>query len=307
MQSRYNSASEYYKKIFNRRVQKISIDAGFTCPNRDGKKSIGGCIYCNNETFKPFYCNPQKSIKQQLTEGIEFFSKKYKTLDFLAYFQAFSNTYAPLNKLKEMYSEAISVKGIIGLVIATRPDCVDEQILDYLAELSKKHFVQIEFGVETTNNQTLKRINRHHTFEETQKALSLTAERNINTGIHLIMGLPNESREEMLNRASVISELKFSLLKLHQLQIVKNTILENDFLHIPSDYQLFNLDEYINFSVEFLRRLSPQIIVERFTSEAPAGLLIAPKWGKIKNFEIVHKIEKRLEEINAKQGDLFLS
>ena len=307
MQSRYNSASEYYKKIFNRRVQKISIDAGFTCPNRDGKKSIGGCIYCNNETFKPFYCNPQKSIKQQLTEGIEFFSKKYKTLDFLAYFQAFSNTYAPLNKLKEMYSEAISVKGIIGLVIATRPDCVDEQILDYLAELSKKHFVQIEFGVETTNNQTLKRINRHHTFEETQKALSLTAERNINTGIHLIMGLPNESREEMLNRASVISELKFSLLKLHQLQIVKNTILENDFLHIPSDYQLFNLDEYINFSVEFLRRLSPQIIVERFTSESPAGLLIAPKWGKIKNFEIVHKIEKRLEEINAKQGDLFLS
>lgn len=298
----YNSASEYYKKIFTKRVQKISIDAGFSCPNRDGTKGRGGCTYCNNDTFKPFYTSPQKTISQQLNEGIEFFAKKYKTQDYLAYFQAFSNTYAPLEELKKMYSEALSVEAVIGLVIATRPDCVDEEILDYLAELSEKYFILIEFGVETTNDKTLDRINRKHTFEETKLALKLAADRKLRTGIHLILGLPNETREEMLEFATEISKLKFTFLKLHQLQIVKNTAMAKDYVLNTSDYQLFELDEYIDFVVKFMEKLSPKIIVERFTSEAPSDMLITPKWGRVKNFEIVHKIEKRMKELGAFQG-----
>jgi len=298
----YNSASKYYKKIFDKRVQKISIDAGFTCPNRDGTKGRGGCTYCNNDTFKPFYTSPKKTITQQLVEGIEFFAKKYKTQDYLAYFQSFSNTYAPLDELKTMYAEALDVQGVIGLVIATRPDCVDEQILDYLAELSKKYFILIEFGVESTKNTTLEQVNRQHTFEETKNSLKLASERNLQTGIHLILGLPNETEEEMLNHAVEISKLDFTFLKLHQLQIVKNTTMAKDFEQNASDYQLFSLDSYIDFVVKFIEKLSPEIIIERFTSEAPAEMLIAPRWGRVKNFEIVHKIEKRLKELKTWQG-----
>ena len=301
----YNSASEYYKKIFAKRVQKISIDAGFTCPNRDGTKGRGGCTYCNNDTFKPFYTSPQKTITQQLNEGIEFFAKKYKTQDYLAYFQSFSNTYAQLDELKKKYSEALAVEGVIGLVIATRPDCVNEKILDYLSELSEKYFILVEYGVETINDATLERINRKHTFEETKIALELSAKRNLHTGVHLILGLPNETRAEILNFATEISKYPFTFLKLHQLQIVKNTTMAKDYLLNTSDYQLFELEEYIDFAVRFLEKLSPEIIVERFTSEAPADMLIAPKWGRIKNFEIVHKIEKKLKELNTFQGRLY--
>ncbi len=306
LEKRYNSSSEFYKKLFQNRVQKISIDAGFTCPNRDGKKGRGGCTYCNNETFKPFYCSPQKSIKQQLTEGIAFFSEKYKTQKYLAYFQSFSNTYASLDILKNLYEEALSVEGVLGLVIATRPDCVDVQILDYLSELSKKYFILLEFGIETTNNQTLTRINRNHTFEESKNALKLCSERNIMTGVHLILGLPTETNEIMLNHARELSKLDFTFLKLHQLQIVKNTLMAIDYQKNPNDYKLFELDEYIDFVISFLEQLSPKIIVERFTSEIPENMLIAPKWGRIKNYEIVHKIEKKLEQNDTRQGQKFI-
>lgn len=302
---RYNSASRFYKEIFKNRVQKISIDAGFTCPNRDGNKGRGGCTYCNNETFKPFYCSPKKSIKQQLEEGIAFFAEKYKAQEYLAYFQAYSNTYAPLSHLKELYEEALSVPGVIGLVIATRPDCVDEEILDYLAELSKNYFVLIEFGVESIYDKTLERINRKATHQETINALKLTSARKLHTGVHLIMGLPGESREEMLQSAEEISKLKFTFLKLHQLQIVKHTIMARDYENNPTDYELFSLEEYIDFVVKYIEKLSPEIILERFTSEAPGEMLIAPHWGRIKNFEIVHKIEKRLNELDTFQGKLW--
>jgi len=302
MQSRYKSASEFYNNIFEQRVQKISIDAGFTCPNRDGKKGRGGCTYCNNDTFKPFYCSPKKSVTQQLQEGIAFFSKKYKSQKYLAYFQAFTNTYAPLQTLKNLYNEALRVEGVIGLVFATRPDCVDEQILDYLAELSKSYFVLIEFGVESLNDNVLERVNRKSTFADAKKALEMTAERNIYTGVHLIMGLPGESRQQMLESATEISKLNFTLLKLHQLQIVKNTLMAKDYEKNHDDYELFELEEYIEFVVDYLEMLSPDIYVERFTSEVPADMLIAPKWGRVKNFEIVHKIEKKLKERNTFQG-----
>lgn len=301
----YNSSSEYYKKLFKRRAQKISIDAGFTCPNRDGKKGRGGCTYCNNETFKPFYTSPKKTITQQLEEGIAFFAKKYKAQDYFAYFQAYSNTYAPLDDLKKMYEEALSVDRVIGLVIATRPDCVNEEIMDYLAELAEKYFVLIEFGVESTLDKTLERVNRKHTFEETKYALKLASDRNIRTGVHLILGLPRETEKEMLLHAVEISKLDFTFLKLHQLQIVKNTTMAKDYEKNPHDYNLFTLESYIDFVVRFLEILSPKIIVERFTSETPSDMLIAPKWGRVKNFEIIHKIEKRLKEKQTFQGRLF--
>lgn len=302
MKNRYNSASEFYKTIFSQRVQKISIDAGFTCPNRDGSKSRGGCTYCNNEAFKPFYCSPKKTVTQQLTEGIAFFSKKYKTQKYLAYFQAYTNTYAPLPLLKSLYEEALKVDGVIGLVIATRPDCVDAEIMDYIAELSKKYFILLEFGIESVYERTLELINRKHTFAESKYAIELANERNILTGLHFIMGLPGETKEMMLNSAKVISSLPFKLLKLHQLQIVKGTLMAKDYERNSEKYQFFGLDEYIDFAVDFLEYLNPEIIVERFTSEAPSNLLIAPKWGRVKNYEIVHKIEKKLVERDTYQG-----
>lgn len=303
---RYNSAAQFYKDKFTIRVQKISVDAGFTCPNRDGHKGRGGCTYCNNSTFKPFYCSPQKSVSQQLSEGIAFFSKKYKVQKYLAYFQSYSNTYASVDKLEALYLEALSVKGVVGLVIATRPDCVDSQILDYLQLLSRKYFILLEYGVESLSDATLERINRKSTFQETLTALQLSKERGLYTGIHLIMGLPGESREFMLDTATQISGLDFSFLKLHQLQIIKHTVMAKDYKNNPSDYNLFTLPEYVTFMVNYLENLSPHIIVERFTSEVPSDMLIAPDWGRVKNFEIVHKIQKRLEELDTFQGAKYL-
>ncbi len=301
----YNSAADYYKNIFSTRVQKISIDAGFTCPNRDGTKGRGGCTYCNNETFKPFYCSPKKTITQQLTEGINFFAKKYKTQKYLAYFQAYSNTYANLQHLKSLYSEALAVDGVIGLVIATRPDCLDDQILNYLQELSEKYFVQLELGVESTCDKTLEYINRGHTYAETITAVEKAADRKLNIGLHLILGLPGENEVMMINHAKKISKLPFNLLKLHQLQIIKGTAMARDYEQNPQNYKLFSLESYIEFAGKFIQFLRPDILIERFTSEAPADLLIAPKWGRIKNYEIVHKIQKYLSKNNIFQGEKY--
>ncbi len=301
----YNDYSSYAKRKFKNRIQKISIDAGFTCPNRDGKKAVGGCTYCNNNTFKPYYTSPKKSITQQLQEGIDFFSKKYKTQEYLAYFQAYSNTYNDIKSLKQKYSEALSVEGVRGLVIATRPDCIDDAVLDYLQELAKKYHIVLEYGVETCYDKTLKRINRGHTFSETQQTLIKSSGRGINVGIHLILGLPGETRTEILESADIISSLPFDTLKLHQLQIIKGTAMASDYKKNPDDYELFSLDEYIDFVSKFLGRLTPKVYVERFVSEVPSDMLIAPRWGRCKNFEINHKIIKSLNAQNSWQGKFF--
>jgi len=302
---RYNSISNFYAQKFNQRVQKIAVDAGFTCPNRDGTKSVGGCIYCDNKTFKPFYSSPQKSIKQQLEEGIAFFSKKYKTIKYLAYFQAYTNTYAPIEILKKLYLEALSADGIIGLVISTRPDCIDAEKLDFIEQLSKKYFISMEYGVESTHNKTLENINRAHTFEEAKWAIIETSKRNIHTGAHFILGLPNENEEDILQHAEIISQLPIDSIKLHQLQIIKNTKLAAEYLKNPENFKLFSIDEYVDLVVKFVERLNPDIMIERFSSESPLDLLIAPLWGGLKNFEIVHKIEKRLNDLDTRQGKYY--
>lgn len=290
------------KKIFDERVQKVSVDADFTCPNRDGTKARGGCTYCNNNTFKPFYTSLQKPVNEQIEEGIAFFGKKYKAIKFLAYFQAFTNTYAPLEVLKKKYLEALSNPKVVGLVISTRPDCVDAEKLDFLQTISKDYYVSVEYGVESTLDKTLELINRKHTYNEAVKAIKMTSNRNIHTGVHLIIGLPNETRSDILAHAKKISGLPINSLKMHQLQIIKGTQMAKGYAKNPEKYNLFSAEEYVELMVDFLERLNPEIVVERFTSESPKNMLIAPNWGGLKNFEVVHKIEKRLKERNTWQG-----
>lgn len=302
---RYNDFSSFIKKKFNERVQKISLDTGFTCPNRDGTKGVGGCTYCNNNTFNPNYCKPSKSITQQLDEGIAFFSKKYKAQKYLAYFQAYTNTYADINLVKELYNEAINHPNVVGLVIGTRPDCINEDLVDFLSEMAKKHFISLEFGVESTLNRTLEQINRCHTFEETKAAYELTKDKGIHLGAHMIIGLPGESKEDILNHARELSKLPINTLKLHQLQIVKHTMMALQLKETPEMFKLFTADEYIDLITDFVALVRPDIIIERFISESPAHLLLAPKWNGLKNFEMVAKIDKKLIEKDLWQGKLI--
>ena len=303
---RYNDFSSYFRNKFSERVQKVSIDAGFTCPNRDGTKGKGGCTYCDNKTFKPSYTNLENSVSHQVEEGIAFFSKKYESMKFLAYFQAYTNTYAPFDDLRKLYEEALQHPKIIGLVISTRPDCISSELLDYLEELGKRVYVMLEFGLESHLDKSLERISRGHTFADSVKAIEETARRGINNCAHLILGLPGETREDWLEQAKVISRLPVKNLKLHQLQIHRRTLMEKQYKTNPDQFNLFTVEEYIELVVDYLELLSPEIIVERFVSEAPSHMVVAPKWG-LKNFEFVAKVEKRLVERNTWQGRLFYS
>jgi len=300
---RYNDFSNHFRKLFSERVQKVSVDAGFTCPNRDGTKGLGGCTYCNNKAFKPAYCLPGNSISSQIEQGIKFFEKKYKTMRFLAYFQAYTNTYAPLKDLKRLYEEALRHPKVTGLVISTRPDTVSEEILDYLAWLNKKVYVMVEFGVESHIDRTLMAVNRGHTFADSVRALEQTASRKINNCAHMILGLPGENRNDWLEQATVISRLPVKNLKLHQLQIHKGTVMEKQYRQFPEKFHIFDVEEYIDLAVDYLERLNPEIIVERFISQAPPEILVAPRWG-LKNFEFVAKLERKLEERDTWQGKL---
>lgn len=304
-QKRYNDYSSFLKNKFTERVQKISLDTGFTCPNRDGSKGVGGCTYCNNNSFNPDYCEPEKSIHQQLEEGVSFFASKYKAQQYLAYFQAYTNTYADLSLLRKMYTEAVEYPSVIGLVIGTRPDCINEEIVSILEEIAKTHYVSLEFGVESTLNRTLEIVNRCHTFEETKAAYELANNRGLHLGAHMILGLPGESREEMLNHAVELSKLPINSLKLHQLQIIKNTLMAFQYKNKPEMFNLFGLEDYLEFITDFVGLLRPDIVIERFSSQSPTDLLIAPYWGGLKNFELVAKVEKRLEEKDSWQGKYY--
>lgn len=303
---RYNDFPTYFRGLFNERVQKVSVDAGFTCPNRDGTRGLGGCTYCNNKTFKPTYCNLETPVLKQVEQGVEFFARKYDSMKFLAYFQAYTNTYAPLEDLKRLYEEALQHQKVVGLVVSTRPDCIFPELLDYLQELSRNYYVMVELGVESHLDRTLTSINRGHTFAESVWAIEETARRGINNCAHLILGLPGETRTELLEQADVISRLPVKNLKLHQLQIHKRTQLEKQYREHPEAFHLYEADEYVDLVVDYLERLNPEIIVERFISQAPPEMLIAPKWG-LKNFEFVAKVEKRLKERDTWQGRLFQS
>lgn len=301
MDSFYNDFSTWIRSKFDFRVQKISIDAGMTCPNRDGKISHGGCIFCDNRTFNPSYCHKHDSITEQLNAGKKFFSRKYPEMKYLAYFQAFTNTYAPLDTLKSYYEEALAVEDVVGLVIGTRPDCVSEELLNYLAELSKRTFVLVEYGIESANNETLKRINRGHDFECCRRAIDETHKRGILVGGHIILGLPGEDAEESIRQAEIISSLPLDILKMHQMQIIRNTRLAE--LYTKHPFHVYSVEEYIQLIARYIQHLRTSLVLERFVSQSPANLLIAPKWG-LKNYEFTNLLHNYLRENNIRQGSL---
>ena len=300
----YNDFSTFLKHHFPFKVQKISLNAGFTCPNRDGTKGYGGCTYCNNQTFNPEYCRTDKSIVQQLEEGKLFFARKYPQMKYLAYFQAYTNTYGGLEALRRKYEEALAVDDVVGLVIGTRPDCMSDELLDYLAEQKTRTFVLIEYGIESTSDKTLRRINRGHTWAETVDAVRRTSERGILCGGHVILGLPGETRADMVRQAEDISSLPLTTLKLHQLQLIRGTRMAREYEEKPEDFHLFDVDEYMEVVIDYVERLRPDIVLERFLSQSPKDLLVAPDWN-LKNYEFNHRLWKRMRELDAYQGKKY--
>ena len=302
---RFNSYPEYFKKVFGERIQKITLDAGFTCPNRDGTKGIGGCTFCNNKAFNPSYCTPEKTISQQIREGIEFHRFRYRrTTKFLAYFQAYTNTYAPVQELKKRYEEAMSFPQITGLVIGTRPDCVNEEILDYLEELNRKTYLVVEYGIESCFDQTLARVNRGHDFSTTVQSINNTSARGIRTGGHMILGLPGESRDDMISEAGVLSSLPLNNIKFHQLQIIKDTVMAEEYLNNPHLFKDYKPEEYIELIIDIVEKLNPSFVVERIAGETSPAFNMRPSW-KLRYDRILALFEKRLGERDTWQGKHF--
>ena len=321
---RYNSFVGYFKRRYGERLQKIVLDAGFTCPNRDGKVGRGGCTYCDNAAFHPSYSTAGKSLHQQLDEGIGFHKVRYRTTEhYLAYFQSFSNTYAPLARLRELYEEALSHPSVVGIVIGTRPDCVDDAKLDYLADLANGRILSgwkrslagepdrtspiviVEYGIESCYDVTLQRINRGHDFETARRAVHATAQRGLDVGAHFILGLPGESRQMMLDSCAMINELPLRSVKFHQLQIVKGTRMEKEYAESPQDFERFSLDDYLDFFTDMLERLRPTLSIERFAGEVPPRFVNETPWGLIRNVELLRLLDRCLEERDTWQGRLL--
>ena len=295
----YTELSSFYGKVFPFKVQKISINAGFTCPNRDGSKGFGGCTYCNNQTFNPSYCATQKSVTQQIEEGKTFFARKYPEMKYLAYFQAYTGTYGELRHLISLYEEALKADDVVGLVIGTRPDCMPDELLDYLADLSKRTFLTVEYGIESANDDTLRRINRGHTYAQSVEAIERTAKRGIYVGAHVILGLPGEDEEELVRQARMINKLPLTTLKLHQLQLINGAVMAREYEQSP--FHLYTADEYIDMVIKYISYIRREVVLERFVSSSPKDLLLAPNWN-IKNYEFVEKLKKKMRELGVVQG-----
>ena len=303
---RYNSSSRYFRELFGGAMQKISVDGGFTCPNRDGRISTGGCAFCNNGAFTPSYCSRQKSIREQVEEGKRFYAQRFPDRKrYLVYFQPFSNTYADLETLKRRYEQALEVEGVEGLVIGTRPDAVDERKLDYLAQLAETTHITVEYGIESTEDETLRRVNRGHDFSAAEKAVAMTAERGIPTAGHFILGLPGESREQILAGCQKINALKLTSVKFHQLQIFRDTPMAEEYAQNPEAFSFWSPEEYVDLAVEILLRLRPDLVVERFVSSVPRRFQARTGWNLRSKDQLLLLLEKRLEELEVHQGKFF--
>lgn len=290
---KYKEFGPWLQEQLGTKVQKISVNAGFSCPNRDGTVGYGGCTFCNNQTFNPAYCQPTKSITQQLEEGKRFFARKYPSMKYLAYFQAYTNTYGQLEHLKELYEEALQVPDVLGLVIGTRPDCMPSDLLEYLTELNRRTFLIVEYGIESTNEETLQRINRGHTYVLSADIIRKTAACGIRVGAHIILGFPWESREELMRQADEIARLPLTTLKLHQLQIIKGTALAEEYLQNP--WPLPTAQEYIDLVLEYISHLPPTLVLERFVSQSPPEYVIAPQWG-LKNYQFTNLVKEMINK-----------
>lgn len=303
----YNSYAAYFRRLFGSRVQKVAVNAGFTCPNRDGSISTGGCTFCNNSAFTPSYCQPTKSVTEQIAEGIEFHRRRYRTATrYLAYFQSFSNTYAPLEQLRALYDEALANPLVAGIVVGTRPDCVDEQKLDYFASLAESHYVTLEYGIESCNDAVLASVNRGHDFATAERAVRMTAERGIHCGAHFILGLPGQSDEELIAQTDIINTLPLTTVKFHQLQVFRGTTMAEQYDRAPEQFRFWTVEQYIELFSEILSRLRPDIVVERFASEAPPRYHYGRNWGLVRNETLWMMLEKRLLEKSVYQGKKFV-
>ncbi|MDR3129716.1 MAG: TIGR01212 family radical SAM protein [Tannerellaceae bacterium] len=294
---RYFTFPEFLRQYFPCKVQKITVDAGFSCPNRDGTKGFGGCTYCRNDTFSPGTTT--------IEEGISFFSRKYLDMKYLVYFQSRTNTHAPLPVLRAKYEEALAYPGVVGLVIGTRPDCLPDDVLDYLADIARRTFLLVEFGIESTSDDTLRRINRCHTWDEAQDAIRRTAARNILTGAHIILGLPGESHTDFLRHADHLAALPLTTLKLHQLQLIRHTPMASEYITHPDDFHLFTVDEYVDLVIDFLERIPQGVAFDRFVAQSPPNRLLLPVWG-LKNYQFTTLLHRRLTVRDTCQG-IFLS
>ena len=319
---RYNSFVGYYRGKYGERLQKIVLDAGFTCPNRDGTVGTGGCTYCDNAAFHPGYAVPGKTLRRQMDEGIEFHRVRYRNSGhYLAYFQSYSNTYAPVGRLRSLYQEALDHPEVAGIVIGTRPDCVDEEKLDMIAALKdgsllpgwrrtvggkvlEAPVVTVEYGIESCHDGTLRRINRGHDFACAARAVEMTAARGIDTGAHFILGLPGETRPVPLDQTALINAMPLHSVKFHQLQIIRGSEMEKEYARCPEDFLKFGLDEYLDFVIDILERLRPDLYIERIAGEVPPRFVNETPWGLVRNFELLRMLDRRMEERDAWQGRL---
>lgn len=331
MEKRYNDFGAWLRLKLGFPVQKLSVDGGFTCPNRDGRVGFGGCTFCNNRAFtpsyvsnhqsideqtepayvtgrqsiaeqtEPAYAKGRQSIAEQIEAGKKFFARKSKGGKYLAYFQTFSGTYAPLSVLRTIYREALEQKDVVGLVVGTRPDCVSDEVLDELARLAQYHFVLVEYGVESTREDTLRRINRGHTFACAAEAIERTHRRGLLVGAHTILGLPGEDAEDALQQAETLSALPLDVLKLHQLQVVRGTVLADEYA--KNAFPMPSAEDYVELVAAYLRHLRPSVVVGRFVSQSPKDMLVAPRWG-LKNGEFTALLDRYLAAHNYRQGDL---
>ncbi len=341
---RYNAYVDFFRRRYGARLQKVVIDAGFTCPNRDGFLSRGGCTFCDNAAFHPAYSRAEKSVREQIDEGVEFHRGRYRnTAAYLAYFQAYSNTYASLERLRGLYCAALAHPSVVGIVIGTRPDCVDGEKLDFLQELASGKVLKawrreiarsgaggsaagagregsaesaaplvleapvviVEYGIESCYDGTLRRVNRGHDFAAARRAVEMTAERGLDCGAHFILGLPGETREMMLEECAVINSLPLTTVKFHQLQIVRGTAIEREYADRPEDFVRFTLDGYVDFFIDMLERLRPDLCIERFAGEVPPRFVNETPWGLIRNTELLRLLEFRLAARRTWQGRLL--
>lgn len=299
MARRYHAFGDFLRNRFGEKVYKISVDAGFTCPNRDGTIGTSGCVFCNNDAFRASSSLPGLSIKEQIARGMSFIRKRYHATKFLVYFQPFTNTYAPVERLEDLYEQALSHHDVVGLAIGTRPDTVDGEKIALLERLARDRFILVEYGMQSMYEKSLDFINRGHGYREFLRALDMTKGRGIWIGAHVIVGLPTETRQETLAMAGEISRLPVDFLKIHHLQVLKDTLLE--VLYRENPFPLFAYNDYLDFIVAFLERLSPRIAIQRLFATAPDRLLIAPRWDKSRQ-ETLRDIERTLEKKNTYQG-----
>ncbi|HEX9113374.1 MAG TPA: TIGR01212 family radical SAM protein [Nitrospirota bacterium] len=301
---RYNAFGQYMKELYGEPVYKVNVDAGFTCPNRDGSIATGGCIYCNNDSFRPSACTSASSLREQIAKGIPYLRSRYGAEKFIVYFQPYTNTYAPVGTLERLYREALDNPGVVGLAIGTRPDCVDGEKIALLESLARDHFILVEYGLQSIYDRTLAFINRGHDYSCFQRAVALTTGRGIRVGAHLILGFPTETREEMLCMADELSRLPIEFLKIHQLQVVKDTALAD--LYMARPFPTFDYEQYLALLADFLDRLSPQIVLQRLFAAAPDEILIAPIWNKTRS-EFLNDLDTCLEKRGSRQGKKVIS